>query len=367
MYIHEQPDWPHFTWHDKRLRVPLGQLRLRYGRLQGKLDALGFSPQTETTLASLTLDATRSAEIEGERLELEQVRSSVARRLGLEIPDPVPSSREVDAMVDLTLDAIRRCREPLTEERLLTWQTTLFPTGRSGLYRIRTGAWRDDAHGPMQVVSGGLGRERVHFQAPDAARLPEEMTRFLEWFETESDQDPILDAAIAHLWFVTLHPFDDGNGRIARALADLKLSRMDGGSVRFYSLSAAILAERKEYYRVLELTQAGSTEITMWLEWFLGCMDRSLEKAEESIGTVLRRHAFWLRHGSTSLNDRQRKLLTLLLDGLEGKLTTGRWAKIARCSSDTALRDIQALLESGILERDEGGGRSTGYRIVEVG
>jgi Fic family protein len=365
MYIHEQPDWPHFSWQKDRLGGSLGLLRQRYGRLQGKLDALGFPSQSETNLASLTQDAYRSAEIEGERLELEQVRSSVARRLGLEIPDEVPSSREVDAMVDLTLDAIRRCREPLTEERLLTWHATLFPTGRSGMYRIRTGAWRDDSSGPMQVVSGGLGRERVHFQAPDAARLPAEMSRFIQWFETESDQDPLLQAAIAHLWFVTVHPFDDGNGRIARALTDLKLSRMDGGTVRFYSLSAGILAERKDYYRILELTQGGSTEITLWLEWFLGCMDRSLGRAEESVTAAMRRHAFWHRHAHTNLNDRQRKLLALLLDGFDGKLTTGKWAKIARCSSDTALRDIQALLERGILERDEGGGRSTGYRLVE--
>jgi Fic family protein len=365
MYIYEQSDWPRFTWQGERLNGVLSPLRQRYGRLQGKLDALGFPSQSEATLASLTQDAYRSAQIEGERLDLGQVRSSVARRLGLEIPDLVPSSREVDAMVDLTLDAIRRCQEPLTEERLLTWQASLFPTGRSGLYRVRTGAWRDDGSGPMQVVSGGLGRERVHFQAPKAVRLPSEMSRFIEWFETESDQDPILDAAIAHLWFVTLHPFDDGNGRIARALTDLKLSRMDGGTVRFYSLSAGILAERKEYYRVLELTQAGSTEITLWVEWFLGCMDRSLERAEESVGVALRRHAFWHRHADTNLNDRQRKLLTLLLEGFEGKLTSGKWAKISRCSSDTALRDIQALLERGILVRDEGGGRSTGYRLVE--
>jgi Fic family protein len=366
MYIHEAQDWPHFLWRDERLIAPLGSLRQRLGRLQGQLDALGLLPQAETTLASLTQDALRSAEIEGETLELQQVRSSVARRLGIEIADPVPASREVEGMVDLTLDAVRHCHEPVTQERLLAWQASLFPTGRSGLFRIRTGAWRDDAHGPMQVISGGFGRERVHFQAPAAERLPGEMRRFLAWFEADSDLDPILHAAIAHLWFLTLHPFDDGNGRIARALTDLRLSRMDGGTVRCYSLSAAILAERKEYYRVLEFTQGGTMEITAWLEWFLGCLDRALERAEETIRDVLRRHAFWQRQAGIVFNERQRKLLTLLLEGFEGKLTSGKWAKLARCSSDTALRDLQALVERGILERDDGGGRSTGYRIVEA-
>lgn len=325
---------------------------------------MGLLPQTEATLDSLTQDAIRSAEIEGERLELQQVRSSVARRLGVEIADPVPASREVEGMVDLTLDAIRRSREPLTRERLLSWQSALFPSGRSGLFQVRIGDWRDDSHGPMQVVSGGLGRERVHFEAPAAERIPAEMDRFLAWFETDSVIDPILNAAVAQLWFVTLHPFDDGNGRIARALTDLLLSRTDGGAVRFYSLSAAILAERKAYYRVLETTQSGSLDITPWLEWFLGCLDRAMERAEETLEAVLGRHAFWQSHATVSFKDRQRKIVTLLLEGFEGKLTSGKWAKLAGCSSDTALRDIQALLEHGILERDEGGGRSTGYRLV---
>lgn len=364
MYIHEQADWPHFQWQTERLTPLLGRLYQRYGRLQGQLDALGFGPQAEASLASLTQDALRSAEIEGERLELRQVRSSVARRLGVEIEDAVPVSREVDGMVDLTLDAIRNCREPLTRERLFAWHGSLFPSGRSGLFHIRTGDWRDDAKGPMQVVSGGFGRERVHFQAPEATRLAAEMERFLEWFETESVVDPIVHAGIAHVWFLTLHPFDDGNGRIARALTDLRLSRLDGGLVRFYSLSAAILAERKEYYRILETTQSGSLDITPWLLWFLGCMERAMERAEDEVGAVLKRHTFWQSHADAGFNERQRKVLARVLEGFEGKLTSGKWAKLADCSTDTALRDIQALVEQGILERDEGGGRSTGYRLV---
>lgn len=364
MYIHEQEDWPHFEWQAERLTPLLGRLNQRYGRLQGQLDALGFVPQAEATLASLTQDAIRSAEIEGERLELKQVRSSVARHLGVEIDDAVPVSREVDGMVDLTLDAIRKCREPLTRERLFAWHASLFPGGRSGLFHIRTGVWRDDAKGPMQVVSGGFGRERVHFQAPEAARLATEMDRFLDWFETESVVDPILHAGIAHVWFLSLHPFDDGNGRIARALTDLRLSRLDGGRVRFYSLSAAILAERKEYYRILEATQGGGLDITPWLLWFLGCMERAMERAETEVGAVLGRHAFWQRHAGVEFNERQRKVLVRMLEGFEGKLTSGKWAKIGECSTDTALRDIQALVELGILERDAGGGRSTGYRLV---
>lgn len=366
MYIHEQPDWPNFTWRNAPLMEALGRVHQRYGRLQGRFDALGFSPQSDTTLANLTEDALRSAEIEGERMEFRQVRSSVARRLGMEIPDPVPATREVDGMVDLTMDAIRNCRESLTPRRLFSWHGALFPTGWSGLLRIRIGTWRDDSHGPMQVVSGGFGRERVHFQAPAAKRLPAEMERFLEWFETDSVLDPILHAGVAHLWFLTLHPFDDGNGRIARAITDLRLARMDGGTVHFHSLSSAILTQRKAYYGILESTQSGPLDITPWLEWFLGCLDRALELAEKTVGSVMERHEFWQRDGTVPFNDRQRKLLTMLLEGFEGKLTSGKWAKIAGCSSDTALRDIQDLVGRGILERDQAGGRSTGYLLVRT-
>ncbi|MBK9577252.1 MAG: Fic family protein [Fibrobacteres bacterium] len=364
MYIHELPEWPDFARQDDRLIVPLARVRQLHGRLLGKLDALGFAPLEETSLENLTQDVIRSTEIEGERLDALQVRSSVARRLGVAIPESVAASREVEGMVDLTMDAILHCHKPLSRKRLMDWQGALFPEGRSGLYRIRTGKWRDDSKGPMQVVSGGWGRERVHFQAPEADRIPAEMRRFLSWMEAESDDDPILKAAIAHLWFLTIHPFDDGNGRLARALTDLLLAQMDGKGVRFYSLSAAIMAERNEYYKVLEFTQAGSLDITDWLLWFLGCLERAMERATRVIDNVLHKHLFWQRHANASFNDRHRKVLGLLLEGFEGNLTSGKWAKIARCSTDTALRDIQFLTDQGILVRGDAGGRSTGYRLA---
>jgi len=364
MYIHELPEWPAFTREDDRLIGPLARVRELHGRLLGKLDALGFSSLSETTLENLSQDVIRSTEIEGVRLDARQVRSSVARRMGLEILDPVAATREVDGMVDLVLDAVKNCRKPLTRKRLMDWQAVLFPTGRSGLYAIRTGKWRDDTNGPMQVVGGGMGRERVHFQAPDAKRVSGEMGQFLSWFEKKDDEDPFLKAGTAHLRFLTIHPFDDGNGRVARALTDLLMARADGGAVRFYSLSAGIMAERADYYRVLEFAQSGTLDITDWLLWFLRCLERSLERAATTIDSALQRHLFWQRHAALSFNDRHRKLLGLLLEGFEGKLTSGKWAKIARCSSDTALRDIQFLLERGILEKESAGGRSTGYRLV---
>lgn len=364
MYIHELPEWPAFTREDDRLIAPLARVRQLHGRLQGKLDALGFPSMTETTLENLSQDVLRSTEIEGVRLDARQVRSSVAHRLGLEIPDSVAASREVDGMVDLTLDAIRNCRKKLTRKRLMDWQAALFPTGYSGLYKIRTGRWRDDSHGPMQLVGGGMGRERVFFQAPDAVRVADEMRQFLTWLERKDDDDPFLKAATAHVWFLTVHPFEDGNGRVARAITDLLLARMEGGAVRFYSLSSGILAERAAYYRVLEFTQKGTLDLTDWLLWFLGCLERSLERAATTIDKILQRHLFWQRHAAVQFNERHRKLLGRLMEGFEGKLTSGKWAKIAGCSPDTALRDIQFLLERGILEKDGAGGRSTGYRLA---
>lgn len=364
MYIHQLSEWPHFTRRDDRLIAPLARVRQLHGRLLGKLDVLGFAPLKETSLDTLTQDVIRSTEIEGGRLDARQVRSSVARRLGVKVPQPVAATREVEGMVDLTLDAILHCQKPLTRKRLLDWQAALFPEGRSGLYRIRTGKWRDDAKGPMQVVSGGLGRERVHFQAPEASRIPSEMRRFLSWIQKPGQDDPILKAATAHLWFLAIHPFEDGNGRIARALTDLLLSRMDTKGARFYSLSAAILAEREEYHKVLETTQSGDLDITDWLLWFVGCLERAMERAAATIDKVLQKHLFWQRHGALDLNLRHRKILALLLEGFEGNLTSGKWAKIARCSTDTALRDIQFLTEQGILVRGEAGGRSTGYHLA---
>ena len=364
MYIHERADWPQFTSNWDRLSSPLSQLGLLRGRLLGQLDVLGFSTVSETMLESLTQDVVKSTEIEGERLDYNQVRSSIAHRLGIEIPTPVKAGQDVEGMVDLTLDALQHCQESLTQERLLGWHGALFPTGRSGFYRIRTAQWRDDAHGPMQVVSGKMGRERVHFQAPQASRLPAEMLRFLDWFNGDSALDPVLKAATGHLYFVTLHPFDDGNGRIARALTDMLLARADGAARRFYSMSSQIMAERAEYYRILEETQRGGMDITHWLSWFIECLARALERSQEIMGKVVHKHQFWQQHAGVAFNERHRKLLGLLLEGFEGKLTTSKWAKIAKCSTDSALRDIQLLLEHGILEREPGSGRSTNYRFA---
>lgn len=364
MYIHELPGWPQFERRDGELLAPLARVRELHGRLRGRLDMLGLTPLSETSLTTFTQDVLRSAEIEAVRLDVHQVRSSVARRLGVEIIDSVAASREVDGMVDLVLDSILDCDKPLTSRRILSWQAALFPTGRSGLYKVRVGQWRDDSHGPMQVVSGGFGREVVHFQAPEAGRILHEMERFLSWFEAPFEDDPILHAATAHLWFLTIHPFEDGNGRVARALTDMLLSRKDGRAVRFYSLSAAIMKDRDSYYRALEFAQSGSLDITEWLLWFLDCMERALGRASLAIDGVLQRHLFWQRHGGVSFNERHRKMLARLLDEFEGKLTNAKWAKMCACSSDTALRDIQFLVEKGILERDGEGGRSTGYRLV---
>lgn len=364
MYIHELPEWPAFTSDSERLIGPLAGLRHLHGRLLGRLEALGFLNLTANQLANLTQDVIKSTEIEGERLNVDQVRSSIAHRLGIEIPSPVAASREVDGMVDVTLDALHNCGQPLTRKRLWAWQAALFPARRSGLYQIRTGAWRDDAKGPMQVVSGGFGRERVHFQAPDASRVPAEMRQFLTWYNRDSSQDPVLKAATAHLWFVTIHPFDDGNGRVARALTDLLMARSDGRTQRFYSMSAQIMKQRNEYYKILESTQQGTLDITDWLLWFVECLTRALEHAETTIAKVLQRHQFWQRHQSVVFNERHHKLLPLLLDEFEGKLTTSKWAKIAKCSTDTALRDIQFLLSHGILEKEEASGRSTSYRLA---
>lgn len=363
MYLYEQPGWPEFTSKSEQLIAPLARLRHLQGRLAGQLDALGFSSLSEAALENLTQDVVKSTAIEGEHLDYDQVRSSIAHRLGIEIAAPVAFGRDVEGMVDLVLDALQHCQEPLTQERLFGWHGALFPTGRSGFYRIRVAQWRDDSAGPMQVVSGVLGRERVHFQAPDASRLPGEMRRFIDWFNGDQRLDPVLKAAIGHLWFVTIHPFDDGNGRIARALTDLLLARAEGKAQRLYSMSAQIMTERVQYYRILEQVQRGSLDITPWLLWFVDCLTRALERAEETIGTVLQKHRFWQRHQALDFNDRHRKLLALLLDGFDGKLTTSKWAKIAKCSADTALRDIQFLLGHGILEKEPASGRSTSYRF----
>lgn len=363
-FIHELEDWPCLHWDQEKMTPILSTVRLRQGRLLGRMEVLGFDLREEAVLQTLTQDVVESSSIEGELLDKEQVRFSLARRLGMDIGVLVLADRTVEGTVEMMLNATQLYAEPLTEERLFGWQAALFPTGRSGLTRLRIGAWRDDANGPMEVVSGPIGKERVHFEAPAAVRLPSEMAAFLAWFNSQAPLlDPVLKAGLAHLWFVTIHPFDDGNGRIARAIADLALARSEGTAQRFYSLSAQIRRERKAYYDVLEGTQRGGLDVSDWLTWFLSCLDRALIGAEETLGTVLGKARFWEKHGSASLNERQRLMLNRLLDGFAGKLTTSKWATIAKCSQDTAYRDIQDLMERCILQRDATGGRSTSYSL----
>ena len=365
-YIYQYEGWPNFEWDDGKLIDLLGQVRHLQGLLIGKMEAVGLELRDEANLEAIALEIIKSSEIEGEVLNPEQVRSSIARRLGLDRGGLVPSSREVDGIVDLLLDAIKNANQALTVERLLDWHFSLFPTGRSGMYKILVGEWRDDRNGPMQVVSGPMGREQVHFQAPAASLVPAEMDQFLDWLNTEIDLDAVIKAGIGHLWFVTIHPFEDGNGRIARALTDLLLTRSDGVSQRFYSMSDQIRKERKGYYKILEETQKGDLNITNWLSWFLECLLKALKSSSVILGKVLEKHTFWLKHGSVALNDRQRNMLNRLLDGFEGKLTTKKWAKISKCSHDTALRDIQDLIQKNILRKEKEGGRSTNYELIEV-
>lgn len=365
-YIHEQEDWPRFRWSDGAISGPLAAVRHRQGRLIGHMSALGFDLRTEAVLTTLTEDVVKSSEIEGERLDKEQVRSSIARRLGLDIGALTPVDRNVEGVVEMMLDATQNYARPLTEMRLFDWHASLFPTGRSGMTKIAVGIWRDESAGPMQVISGPYGRERVHFEAPNARRLAQEMTAFLAWFEGEKGIDPVLKAALAHLWFVTIHPFEDGNGRIARAIADMVLARSEASPQRFYSLSAEIQLERKGYYAILERTQRGDLDITEWIVWFLACLDRAIDGAEAVLGNVLRKARFWRRMEAQPLNDRQRTMINRLLDGFDGKLTSSKWAKLTKVSPDTALRDINDLVARGVLNKDEPGGRSTNYSLNSV-
>jgi Fic family protein len=328
--------------------------------------ALGFRFQQGAVLQTLTTDVVKTSEIEGERLDAAQVRSSIARRLGMDIGALIPADRNVEGVVEMMLDATRRYDQRLTAERLLGWHGSLFPTGSSGMAKIRTGVWRDDRTGPMQVISGPIGNERVHFEAPDAERVPREMVSFLNWFEGDSAMEPVLKAALAHLWFVTIHPFDDGNGRIARAIADMALARSENSPERFYSMSAQIRQERKAYYDILEDTQNGTMDITAWMTWFLGCLGRAIDGAGTALAGVLAKARFWERIQGVPLNDRQRSILNRLLEGFEGKLSTSKYAKLAKCSQDTAHRDILALLDHGILVRNAEGGRSTSYALAAL-
>ena len=362
-FIHQKDNWPEFTWNSNDFLDLLSEARNLQGRLIGKMETLGFDLRNEALLDTLTLDVLKSSEIEGEFLNPDQVRSSIARRLGMEIAGAVESDRSVEGVVDMMLDATQKCFDPLTADRLFGWHAALFPTGRSGMYKITVADWRKDTTGPMQVVSGAMGKEKVHFQAPDSYLVEKEMSRFLNWFNN-TKIDLVIKAAIAHLWFVTIHPFEDGNGRITRALTDMLLAQADKSNQRFYSMSAQIRLERKQYYDILEKTQKGSLDITDWIVWFLNCLINALKSTDSILIKVLFKADFWQKHIDTAINDRQRKILNRLMDGFDGKLTSSKWAKIAKCSKDSAVRDINDLIEKGILRKEASGGRSTNYELI---
>jgi Fic family protein len=368
-HVHELPDWPNFGWDQQSLASVLATVRHQQGRLIGRMEGLGFPLQQEAVLQTLTEDVVKSSEIEGERLDQSQVRSSIARRLGMNVGGVDVVDREVEGVVEMMLDATCNYDQPLTAERLSGWHASLFPTGRSGMRKLRVGTWRDDNTGPVQVVSGPIGRERVHFEAPAAGRLEREIRAFLHWFNEDGGRtgvDDVLRAGLAHLWFVTIHPFDDGNGRIARAIADMVLARSEHSAQRFYSMSAQIRHERNDYYEILERTQKGTLDVTPWMEWFLGCLGRAIDGAPTTLASVLKKARFWQTVRDVPINGRQRLVLNRVLDGFEGKLTTSKWVTIAKCSSDTALRDIVDLVERGVLIRNPGAGRNTSYSLAEV-
>jgi Fic family protein len=364
VYLWQRADWPVWRCDLVTLSAPLAAASHAHGLLRGRLADVGLGLRDEANLAAVTDDVVKTSAIEGEQLDVASVRSSIARRLGLDIGGLAPVDRHVDGVVEMVLDATSRADAPLTAERLLGWHAALFPTGYGGLSRITVGAWRTDAAGPMQVVSGPAHRHRVHFEAPPAGRLAGEVERFLEWAASHNADQPLIKAGLAHLWFVTLHPVDDGNGRIARAVGDLMLARADGSAQRFYSLSAQIQRERKGYYEVLEQTQKGTMDVTPWLVWFLHALHRALEGAHDTLGAVFAKARFWQRWANTPMNERQLKVLNRVLDGFEGKLTSGKWAALAKCSGDTALRDITELLAAGVLQKAPGGGRSTSYELL---
>ncbi len=364
MYIWTLPDWPALTWDEAALSGLVSQVLRAQGRLFGKMEALGFDLRNEAQLRSLTQEVVKSSEIEGEHLDSDQVRSSIARRLGIDVAGLVAADAKVDGVVEMMLDATTGCRKPLTTDRLHAWHKALFSRSHDRPQGVAIGKWRDDSLGPMQVVSGPMGRERVHFEAPPASRIEAEIARFLEWFNAGDSTEWLIKSGLAHLWFVTIHPFDDGNGRIARAIADMALARSDQTPQRFYSMSKQIREERKDYYQMLEKTQRGGTDITDWQTWFLSCLGRAIEDSEQSLATTLAKAHFWERLASVSLNKRQIKVLNLMLGGFNGKMTTSKWARIAKCSQDTAHRDILALIDHGAMRKATGGGRSTSYLLV---
>lgn len=364
MWIHEHQNWPNFSWDAEALASKLADIRHRQGRLLGQMESLGFELKREASLNTLTSDVVKSSAIEGENLNPEEVRSSIARRLGMDIVGLVSAGRDVEGIVEMMLDATQQFSQSLTKDRLFGWHAALFPTGRSGMHKITVGDWRSVDAGPMQVISGPVGKETVHFEAPKADRLEQEMNNFLKWFDSKDNIDPVIKAGIAHFWFVTIHPFEDGNGRIARAIGDMALARADGTQDRFYSLSSQIESERKHYYNELERQQRATPDITCWLSWFLNCLGRAIGNAETALGNVLFKAQLWSKINQKRVNDRQRLIINRMLeDNFEGHMNTSKYAKIAKCSNDTALRDIQELKERGIFIQNPGGGRSTSYRL----
>jgi Fic family protein len=362
-YIYENKNWTDFSWQDKAINVVFGEVRLMQGKIIGQMNALGFSAKEEATLNALTLDVVKSSEIEGELLNYEQVRSSIARRLGISTAGLVPSSRHIEGVVEMMLDATQRNTLPLTEKRLFGWHAALFPTGYSGPYQIEVGRYRT---GEMQVISGAMGKEKVHYEAVKPELVKQEMDKFLDWFNKENRLDPVLKSAIAHFWFIIIHPFDDGNGRIARAITDMLLARAEGSVERFYSMSSQILIERKRYYEVLQKVQHSSGEITEWLAWFLGCLKNAMLATENITQRILHKAEFWKLYEHTPINERQRLIINKLFEDFEGKLQTSKWAKITKTSTDTALRDIKDLIVKGILKQSAGKGRNVNYELIDL-
>lgn len=359
-YIYQYESWPKFTWDDSLIYPIFGEVRSLQGKIQGLMESIGFSAKEEATLSTLTKDVIKSSEIEGEALNYEQVRSSIARRLGINITEQAKANRHVEGVVEMMLDATQNHSIQLTPERLFSWHSALFPTGYSGMHKIEVAQYRS---GAMQVVSGPMGKETVHYQAIEASKLQHEMDEFLKWFNAQNNQDPLLKAAIAHLWFIIIHPFDDGNGRIARAITDLQLNRSEKTAERFYSMSNQILVERKQYYKVLQEVQHSSGDITVWMLWFFNCLKSALLETEKTLESILEKARFWVKNEDVAINERQRLMLNKLLDGFDGKLKSSKWAKITKCSIDTALRDIKDLIRKGILVQEKSGGRSTNYQL----
>ena len=365
IYIWQYPEWPSFTWNDSRLIALLSEVRNLEGKIQGMMDGLGFDVQSMTALNVMTEDVLRSNEIEGVILNSDKVRSSIAKHLGIDTAGLPQPDHYTEGVVQIMMDAVTNCNKPLTPERLFNWHAALFPTGRSGMYPITVGAYRTGGE-PMQIVSGAMGKEKVHYEAPPSDVVPDMMTDFLTWINSDNTViDPVLKAAVAHLWFVAIHPFDDGNGRLTRTITDMQLAKADGFPLRFYSMSAEILREKKAYYEILEHTTSNSTDITEWLEWFLNTMKSSILRAKETVKRVVCKSSFWQRHREIPMNERQVRVVNMLWDGFTGKLTSSKWAKITKTSQATALRDITDLIEKGILTAAADGGRSSNYLLKD--